>query len=104
MKKKKYMALPKIIPILGRNYSVRYNQDLECYGLCNRHQAVIEINPEKCEIRELIIKTLWHEIGHGWVWEAGMCNFLSTQAEEMVVESFANLNYSLHGGSFKSVK
>lgn len=33
----------------------------------------------------------------------GMCNFISDQAEEMIVESFANLNYALHGGSFKNV-
>lgn len=104
MKKKKYYKLPKSIPILGRMYSITYNESLDAYGICNRHRATIEINPVRCENKELIIKTTWHEIGHAWTWESGMCNFLSAQAEEMVVESFANLNYSLHGGSFRALK
>lgn len=104
MKKKRYFRLPKSIPVFGRNYMIAYNDKLDAYGICNRHQGKIEINPAQCETKELIIKTLWHEIGHAWCWEAGMCNFLTSQAEEMIVESFANLNYHLHGGSFRSIK
>lgn len=87
MSKKKYYRLPRKIPILGRVYSISYNETLDAYGICNRHKATIEINPVRCENKELIIKTTWHEIGHAWTWE-----------------SFANLNYSLHGGSFRAVK
>jgi hypothetical protein len=103
--KKKYYKLPKTISILGRLYTISYNPDLTgAYGQCDKVRGEIQINPVACGSKELILKTTWHEIGHAWCWESGMSNFLSSQAEEMVVESFANLNYSLHGGSFRSVK
>lgn len=90
--------LPKKIRVLTRMYTVRTNNKISEYGRVDRHTCVIEINRQKCERPEVVMQTFWHEVGHAWVWEAGICNFLNGQAEEMAVESFAALVIDLTGG------
>lgn len=90
--------LPRKVRILTRVYQIKVNNEIQKYAECDRHNCVITINKKKCETPAVIAQTLWHEIGHAFAWESGMCNFLESMAEEMFVENFAALIIDLTSG------
>lgn len=96
--------LPKFVKILGRKYTVAYDPELHCYGQCRMILGEIFINAERCETREMVVKTLWHEIFHGWSWESGLHNFTTVNLEEMICETLANTVYVLTGGAMPKAR
>lgn len=93
--------LPRRIQVLTRWYTLKYDRKLQKYGECDRVARTIRINPDTCETEDIILQTLWHEIAHAFAWEAGLCNILNPDAEEMFVENIASVIVHLTGGKLK---
>ena len=90
--------LPKKIKILGVWYTVKtYKRILRMDGDDKTYGGVIKYNESKIDIWERddiqqMMKTLWHEIYHAFMWESRSCE---NDTAEYLAQSFSSMMMGL---------
>jgi Zn-dependent peptidase ImmA (M78 family) len=95
------MKLPKRVKVLTRWYEIKIDNKMEAFGECHYKERIIKVNVKKCEKKDVVRQTFWHEVGHAWCWESGISNNTNSTTEEMLVESFAAVLIDMTGGVYK---
>ena len=81
------MTLPKSVKIFGLKFKVKVAPLHGVLGLCDRLSNTIYIEANQSDVDKL--HTLIHEIGHAVFGRVGLCQGISPEIEEVIVEALA---------------
>ena len=81
------MSLPKSVKIFGLKFKVKVVPLHGVLGLCDRLTNTIYIEAAQSDKDKL--HTLIHEIGHAVFGRVGLCQGISPELEEVIVEAMA---------------
>jgi Zn-dependent peptidase ImmA (M78 family) len=81
------MTLPKSVKIFGLKFKVKVTKLNGYLGLCDRLTNTIYIEANQSDKDKL--HTLIHEIGHAVFGRVGLCQGISPEIEEVIVENMA---------------
>jgi hypothetical protein len=83
---------PFMIDILGVPYEVSFVKGLAkkkgCAGITSVVEYTIKLDKGLIEYPKSLEATFWHEIGHAFVHESGLCEILKKQSSEMFCQNF----------------
>ena len=65
------------------------------------HEHLIIIDESLRKNNPVMLRVLWHEIGHAFALESGLHEYTHTQAQEQFCQTFSALVIDLTGGSLK---
>lgn len=86
------MKLPKSVTVFGHRYKVKAEKDLcrqGAYGMCDRLKKIIHIDADLKG--DPLYHTLIHELGHALFDRIGICQGISSDLEEVIVENVATM-------------
>ena len=81
------MSLPKNVTIFGTKFKIKITKLNGYLGLCDRVASIIYIEAAQSDKDK--IHTLVHEIGHAVFSRVGLCQGVSDEIEEVIVENMA---------------
>ena len=95
--------IPKKVRVLNYEYKIcersDLNSSLECDGLCDPNARVIYL--QKNLPKEMKTRVLMHELMHALQFEAGFCDILNHQTQEIFAETVAGFLCQILKVNFK---